>query len=32
MMCDFILAADSAKFGQPEIKLASRPAWAARSA
>ncbi len=25
MMCDFILAADSAKFGQPEIKLAVSP-------
>ncbi|TKD51242.1 enoyl-CoA hydratase [Sphingomonas baiyangensis] len=25
MMCDFILAADSAKFGQPEIKLAVTP-------
>jgi enoyl-CoA hydratase len=32
MMCDFILAADTAKFGQPEIKLALRPAWADRSA
>ena len=25
MMCDFILAADTAKFGQPEIKLGVRP-------
>jgi enoyl-CoA hydratase len=25
MMCDFILAADNAKFGQPEIKLAVSP-------
>ena len=25
MMCDFILAADTAKFGQPEIKLAVSP-------
>lgn len=25
MMCDFIIAADSAKFGQPEIKLAIIP-------
>ena len=25
MMCDFILAADSAKFGQPEVKLAVSP-------
>ncbi len=25
MMCDFILAADSAKFGQPEVKLAASP-------
>lgn len=25
MMCDFILAADSAKFGQPEIKLGVTP-------
>ncbi|MET0308624.1 MAG: enoyl-CoA hydratase [Sphingomonas sp.] len=25
MMCDFILVADSAKFGQPEIKLAVSP-------
>lgn len=25
MMCDFILAADNAKFGQPEIKLAVTP-------
>ncbi len=25
MMCDFILAADTAKFGQPEVKLAVSP-------
>nr|WP_314857822.1 enoyl-CoA hydratase [uncultured Undibacterium sp.] len=25
MMCDFIIAADNAKFGQPEIKLATLP-------
>jgi len=25
MMCDFIIAADSAKFGQPEIKLGVMP-------
>jgi enoyl-CoA hydratase len=25
MMCDFIIAADSAKFGQPEIKLGAMP-------
>lgn len=25
MMCDFIIAADNAKFGQPEIKLATVP-------
>ena len=25
MMCDFIIAADNAKFGQPEIKLAVTP-------
>src|SRR3546814_7066976 len=25
MMCDFILAADTAKFGQPEIKLGVSP-------
>ena len=31
MMCDFIIAADSAKFGQPEIKLASCRGPAARS-
>jgi len=27
MMCDFIIAADSAKFGQPEIKLGVLPGW-----
>ena len=27
MMCDFILAADTAKFGQPEIKLGVLPGW-----
>ena len=32
MMCDFIIAADTAKFGQPEIKLGIIPAPAARSA
>ena len=31
MMCDFIIAADTAKFGQPEITLASCPPGAARS-
>ena len=25
MMCDFIIAADNAKFGQPEIKLGTMP-------
>ena len=25
MMCDFIIAADTAKFGQPEIKLGVMP-------
>ena len=29
MMCDFILAADSARFGQPEIKLGFLPPYAA---
>lgn len=27
MMCDFIIAAESAKFGQPEITLGVMPAW-----
>ncbi|MEQ1619308.1 MAG: enoyl-CoA hydratase [Terricaulis sp.] len=27
MMCDFIIAADNAKFGQPEITLGVMPAW-----
>mgnify|MGYP000574873768 CR=1 FL=1 len=27
MMCDFILAAENAKFGQPEIKLGVMPGW-----
>jgi enoyl-CoA hydratase len=27
MMCDFIIAADSAKFGQPEITLGVTPSW-----
>ncbi len=27
MMCDFIIAADNAKFGQPEIKLGVIPGW-----
>ncbi len=27
MMCDFIIAADTAKFGQPEITLGLMPAW-----
>lgn len=31
MMCDFILAADTAMFGQREIKLGPSPAWAAHS-
>jgi enoyl-CoA hydratase len=31
MMCDLLIAADTAKFGQPEIKLGVLPAWAARS-
>ena len=31
MMCDIIFAADTAKFGQPEINLASSPGPAARS-
>jgi len=32
MMADFIIAADTAKFGQPEVKLGVAPAWADRSA
>jgi enoyl-CoA hydratase len=31
MMCDFIIAADNAKFGQPEIKLGVIPVQAARN-
>ena len=31
MMCDFIIAADTAKFGQPEIKLGVMPGPAVRS-
>ena len=31
MMCDIIIAADTAKFGQPEIKLGVIPGSAARS-
>lgn len=27
MMCDFIIAADTARFGQPEITLGVMPAW-----
>ena len=27
LMCDFIIAADTAKFGQPEITLGVMPAW-----
>ena len=27
MMCDFIIASEQAKFGQPEIKLAVIPGW-----
>ena len=27
MMCDFIIASEDAKFGQPEIKLAVIPGW-----
>ncbi len=30
MMCDFIIAADNAKFGQPEINLGVMPVPAAR--
>jgi enoyl-CoA hydratase len=29
MMCDMLIAADNAKFGQPEIRLASFPEWVA---
>ena len=32
MMCDFIIAADSAKFGQPEIKLGVTPGMGGASA
>ncbi len=32
MMCDFIIASETAKFGQPELPSASFPAWADRSA
>ena len=32
MMCDMIFAADTAKFGQPEIRLGTLPGPAARSA
>ena len=32
LMCDFILAGDNAKFGQPEINLGVLRAWAAPSA
>ncbi len=31
MMCDLIIAAESAQFGQPEIKLGVMPAWVAHS-
>ena len=31
MMCDIVIAADNARFGQPEIKLGIIPARAARS-
>ena len=31
MMCDIILASDTAKFGQPEIKLGVTPGMAGRS-
>ncbi|MXZ81672.1 MAG: enoyl-CoA hydratase [Gammaproteobacteria bacterium] len=27
MMCDFILAADNARFGQPEISIGALPGW-----
>jgi enoyl-CoA hydratase len=27
MMCDFIIAADTANFGQPEVTLGVMPAW-----
>ena len=32
MLCDFIIAADNAKFGQPEINLASLRASGGRNA
>ncbi|OOK80654.1 putative enoyl-CoA hydratase echA8 [Mycobacterium kansasii] len=31
MMCDLLIAADTAKFGQPEIKLGVLPGMGARS-
>ena len=31
MMCDLLIAADSAKFGQPEIKLGVLPGMGARN-